>query len=113
VPPPLEVPVPVHLAAEVGATPPDLISTILQWGVPGVMLVLLLMGWLIPRGAHEQMKADRDKWQEAFEKEREAHDATRDALADASRSASAAVETARTTAGILSTLGHTTRPGGV
>ncbi len=104
----------IHLwAAEAATTnPPDLITAILQWGVPGVVIVLLLLGWLIPKGAHEQMKTDRDKWQEAYERERDAHAETRDALADASRSAAAAVETARTTTGLLTHLGHSTgRPG--
>ncbi len=101
-----------HLAAEAASNPPDLITSILQWGVPGVVVVLLLLGWLIPKGAHEQMKIDRDQWKDAYEREREAHAATRDALADASRAAAAAVETSRTTTTLLSTLGHSTsRPG--
>lgn len=99
-------------AAEAASNPPDLISSILQWGVPGVVVALLLLGWLVPKGAHEQMKVDRDKWQDAYERERDAHSATRDALADASRSAAAAVETARTTTGLLTHLGHSpARPG--
>lgn len=96
-----------HLLAEAtAADPPDLITSILQWGVPGVVVVLLLLGWLVPKGAHEQMIADRDDWRDAYQKEREAHGATRDALAEASRAAAAAVETARTTTGLLSHLGH-------
>lgn len=102
----------LFLAADAAANPPDLISSILQWGVPGVVVALLLLGWLIPKGAYEQMKADRDDWRAAYEKERAGHDATRDALAEASRSAAAAVETARTTAQLLSHLGHNAaRPG--
>jgi hypothetical protein len=99
-------------AAEAATSPPDLITAILQWGVPGVVVALLLLGWLIPKGAHEQMKSDRDDWKTAYEKEREAHAATRDALADASRSAAAAVETARTTTGLLSHLGHSSAKSG-
>ena len=103
----------LYLAAEAATSnPPDLITAILQWGVPGVVVALLLLGWLVPKGAYEQMKSDRDKWQAAYEKEREGHEATRDALADSARSASAAVETARTTTQILSSLGHSAaRPG--
>lgn len=100
------------LAAEAAGTPPDVITAVLQWGVPGVVVVLLLLGWLVPRGAHEQMKADRDEWKRAYEKERDGHSATRDALADATTSAAAAIETARTTTALLSTLGHSVRPGG-
>lgn len=96
----------LHLMAAEASPPPDLITSILQWGVPGVVVVLLLLGWLVPRGAHEQMKSDRNEWRAAYERERDAHAATRDALADSAKSASAAVETARTTTALLSTLGH-------
>jgi hypothetical protein len=100
------------LAATTGDSPPDLIAAILQWGVPGVVVALLLLGWLVPKGAHEQMKADRDEWRAAYEKERAGHEATRDALAEASKAAAAAVETARTTTALLSNLGHpAARPG--
>jgi hypothetical protein len=103
----------VHTWADAASpSPPDLITAVLQWGVPGVVVALLLLGWLIPKGAHEQMKADRDDWRSAYEKEREGHAATRDALAEASKAASAAVETARTATALLSHLGHATaRPG--
>lgn len=103
-----------QLTAEAAGSSPDFVSTIIQWGPPGVVLVLLLTGMLITKGAHEQMKADRDEWRGAYEKERDAHAATRDALADASRAAAAAVETSRTATGLLSHLGHavgTPQPG--
>ena len=94
-------------------SPPDLIAAILQWGVSGVVVALLLLGWLVPKGSHQEMKSDRDEWRNAYEKEREAHQATRDALAEASKAASAAVETARTATALLSTLGHAAaKPGG-
>ena len=96
----------LHVWAAEASDSPDLISAILQWGVPGVVVALLLLGWLIPKGAYEQMKADRDEWKAAYEREREAHAATRDALAEASKAAAAAVETARTTTALLSHLGH-------
>lgn len=98
------------LAAE--ASSPDFVATLLQWGPPGVIIVLLLTGMLVTKGAYEQMKTDRDRWEAAYSKEQDAHATTRDALADTSRSAAAAVETARTTTQILSSLGHSTaRPG--
>lgn len=100
-------------AAEAAATPPDVITAVLQWGVPGVVVALLLLGWLVPKGAYEQMRTDRNDWKSAYEKEVAAHTATREALSDSAKSGSAAVETARTTAALLSTLGHSTsRPGG-
>ncbi len=87
-------------------------QTIIQWGPAGVVIVLLLTGVLVTRGAHDDVKAERERWRAAYEKESEAHDETRQALTEANRSAAAAVETARTTTGLLSHLGHpSTRPG--
>lgn len=107
----------MHLAAQIiavdaPAASTDIIGQVLQWGLPGTIIVLLLLGWLVPKGSYEQMRTDRDAWQTAYEKEREAHGITRDALVDANRSAGAAIETARTTTAILSTLGHVPHPRG-
>ncbi len=103
----------IHLWAAEAAPATDYVATILQWGPAGVVIVLLLSGILITKGNHEEVKNDRDQWRQAYERECSAHDETRAALAEASRSAAAAVETARTTTGLLSHLGHPTiRPGG-
>ena len=100
------------LAAEAASNPPDVITTILQWGPPGVVIALLLTGVLVTKGQLEQMKTDRDYWRDAYQKEQTSHEVTRNALVDANQSASAAVETARATTQILSALGHSTqRPG--
>jgi hemoglobin-like flavoprotein len=85
---------------------PEYISQILQWGPPGVVIVLLLLGVLVTKGQYDQMKAERDKWQAAYEKERDAHDSTREALAESVKTASASLETARTTTALLTNLGH-------
>ncbi len=99
-------------AAEAAANSPDFVATILQWGPPGVVIVLLISGILVTKGNHDDVKAERDRWRSAYEKECDAHDETRNALAEAGRSAAAAVETARTTTGLLSHLGHPpARPG--
>ncbi len=102
----------IHLWAAEAAPATDYVQTILQWGPPGVVIVLLLSGVLITKGNHDDDKNDRDQWRSAYEKECEAHDETRTALAEANRSAAAAVETARTTTGLLSHLGHPSRSGG-
>ena len=94
------------------AAPTDVLGQVLQWGLPGTIIILLLLGWLVPKGSYEQMRADRVDWQRAYEQEREAHQITRDALVDANRAAAASVETARTTTAILSTLGHAPNPRG-
>jgi hypothetical protein len=95
-----------YLLAEAAGTSPDYAATILQWGPGGVVLALLLSGLLITKGSHEDVKAERDRWRDAYEKERSGHELTREALADSSKSAAAAVETAKTTAALLTHLGH-------
>ena len=103
----------LHLmAAEAAGASPDFVSTIIQWGPPGVVLALLLSGFLITKGNHEDVKNERARWQDAYEKERGAHELTREALADTSKSAAAAVETAKTTAALLTHLGHPTSRSG-
>lgn len=101
-----------YLAAEATSNSPDVMSTILQWGPAGVVLALLLSGLLVTKGSHEDVKTERARWQEAYEKERQAHELTRAALSDANNSAAAAVETAKTTAALLQNLGHPTRRSG-
>lgn len=104
----------MHLfwAAEAAATSPDLVATILQWGPPGVVIALLLTGVLVTKGNHDDVKAERDRWRAAYETECQAHDETRTALAESGRASAAAIETARTTTGLLSHLGHPpARPG--
>ncbi len=98
-------------AAEVAPAAADWVTTILQWGPPGVVIILLLSGVLVTKGHHDAVVTDRDQWRQAYEREVEAHDETRTGLVEANRSAAAAVETARTTTGLLSHLGHTPRSG--
>jgi hypothetical protein len=52
------------------------------------------------------LTADRDKWREAFEKEREAHQLTREHLAKAEERGDAATEQGKTLTAILQGLGH-------
>jgi hypothetical protein len=101
-----------HLAAEAASsTPADVTAAILQWGPGGVVILLLLSGVLVTKGHLQEVKAERDQWRAAYQQEEQGHNETRSALAESSRAASAAVETARTTAGLLSNLGHIGRPG--
>ena len=102
----------IHLlAAEAATNPADITAIILQWGPAGVVIVLLLSGVLVTKGHLAEVKAERDQWRAAYQQEAEGHDETRAALAEQARAASAAVETARTTTGLLSTLGHPGRSG--
>lgn len=85
---------------------PDFVTPLLQYGLPGVVVVLFLMGWLIPKGVHESVKAERDQWRKAWETEQAAHQLTRSALSEANGRAEAAVEAAKTAAATLGALQH-------
>lgn len=93
-------------AVVLAAAEPDLMAPLIQYGPLGIVLLLILVGLLVPKGSVEQIRIDRDEWREAFRSEQKAHQATRDALAEANGRADAAVEAARTTASMLRDLGH-------
>jgi len=84
----------------------EIIGYLLNYGVLGIMVILLLLGLLIPRPTLEDVKADRDEWRDAYQTEAQAHRATREALAAANERADAAVETARAANSLLGALGH-------
>jgi carbamoylphosphate synthase large subunit len=88
------------------ATDPDYLSILLQWGPGGLMLALVLSGILIPKVAVEIIKADRDAWRTAFDKEREAHQLTRVSLQTAQSQAGLALEGSKTLTAVLERLGH-------
>ena len=85
---------------------PDILSILVTWGPGGVILVLVLTGVLEPKKISSIISADRDSWKEAFVKEQEAHQKTRDALAKAEERAEASLAAAQTTADLLEELGH-------
>lgn len=85
---------------------PAYITQILQWGPPGIIVVLILTGVLVTKGQLDQMRQDRDSWRAAYDKEVEAHTATRTALAEAVKAAGSSVEVAKTTTSLLTQLGH-------
>lgn len=94
------------LAGSSGVSEAQILSTIVTWGPGGVFLALVLLGVVEPKRAVTTANADRDRWQEAFVKEQEAHQKTREALAKAEERAEASTEAARTTAALLEELGH-------
>jgi hypothetical protein len=99
------------LAAEGSPDAPAYITQILQWGPPGVVVVLILTGVLITKGQFDAMKKDRDDWKAAYEKEVEGHEDTRGALSDAVKAAASSLEVARTTTALLTNLGHIAQQG--
>lgn len=100
----------VLAAAETAAdTPADIGKMIVgfaQYGVLGVVVVLFLSGFIVPRGTYQAVTTDRDNWRDAHTKESEAHQATRVSLAKAEERADIAVEQGRTLNALLSELGH-------
>ena len=86
--------------------PSSLLGGLLNFGVLGIVLVLMLVGWLVPKPAVTPIREDAQAWKRAYESERDAHQVTRDALGEASRRADVAVETARTANALLDKLQH-------
>lgn len=86
--------------------PPDLLDLIKTWGPPGIFLALLLMGFVHTKSAHDDVKADRDAWKTAFEREQDGHSKTREALSEEARRGDAAVEAAKLANTLLDRLGH-------
>lgn len=84
----------------------DILNPLLQYGIPGIFILLFILGWLIPKGVHESVKEERENWRHAFETERAAHQLTREASVESNRRAEAAVEAARTAAATLNALQH-------
>lgn len=84
----------------------DVFSTLLQYGLPGVFIILMLTGVLVTKNQFDQMKQDRDSWRTAYDKEVDAHTATRAALSEAVKAAGSSLETAKTTTALLTQLGH-------
>lgn len=89
----------------------DLVTPLLQYGPVGLMATMLLLGWLIPKWAYEQMRADRDQWRTAAEKEQVAHDVTRQLARDLATREGASTELGRTALGILQGLDRTATRG--
>ncbi|MFJ3665082.1 hypothetical protein ACIPSE_01360 [Streptomyces sp. NPDC090106] len=83
-----------------------LIGQFAQYGIVGVVVVLLILGVIVPKYVMTNLTADRDKWREAFEKEREAHQLTREQLAKAEERGDVAVEQGKTLTHLLEELGH-------
>ncbi|MDW4902884.1 hypothetical protein RB625_31165 [Streptomyces californicus] len=85
----------VLAAAEEAGAGPDIgkmIGQLLQYGVVGLIVVLLILGVLVPKWAMNNLIADKDGWRAAYETERDAHQATRQQLAAAQASAEVATE---------------------
>ena len=87
----------------------DIITPLLQYGPVGLVATMLILGWLVPRWAYDQIRADRDQWRSAAEKSEAAHDVTRQLARDLATREGASTELGRTALGILQGLDHSSR----
>jgi hypothetical protein len=83
-----------------------------QYGVVGLIVVLLIVGVLVPKYVMNALTAEKDNWRTAFEQERAAHQVTREQLIAAQASVDTANEQGRAMVQLLEKLGHRTQPTG-
>lgn len=82
-------------AAEDGGGGPDIgkmLGQFTQYGIVGMVVVLLIVGVIVPKYVMNNLMTEKDNWRQAFEKERKAHQATREQLAKAEERGDVAVE---------------------
>ncbi|MEU6449585.1 hypothetical protein [Streptomyces sp. NPDC046979] len=89
-----------------------LLSTFAQYGVVGLIVVLLIIGVIVPKYVMNALTAEKDNWRTAFEAERAAHQVTREQLIAAQASVDTANEQGRAMVQLLEKLGHRTQPTG-
>ena len=89
-----------------GAVMNDVVTYLLNYGVLGIMVILILFGQLVPKATLSFMRTDRDEWKKAYDAESTAHANTRQALKEQIARSEAAVETAKTATALLDRLGH-------
>lgn len=85
---------------------PEVLNPLLQYGLPGVVILLFLVGWIIPKSMYETLKSELAEVHKALATEQAAHQLTRATLAEANGRADVAVEAARTAASTLKALQH-------
>ncbi|MFD8072144.1 hypothetical protein ACFV3E_05775 [Streptomyces sp. NPDC059718] len=96
-------------AAEEAGAGPDvgaLIGQFSQYGIVGLIVVLLIWGVLVPKYVMNALTTEKDNWRTAFEQERAAHQVTREQLAKAEERGDVAVEQGRAMTRLLQELGH-------
>ena len=49
---------------------PESLPSLIQWGILGLVLVLLITGFLWPKGAVDDLKAQHDKARQAWQEDR-------------------------------------------
>jgi hypothetical protein len=103
------------VAAAEEASGPDIgkvLGQFAQYGVVGLVVVLLIVGVLVPKYVMNALTAEKDNWRTAFKQERTAHQVTREQLIAAQASVDTANEQGRAMVQLLEKLGHRTQPTG-
>lgn len=88
------------------STQPDLINALLGAGPFGLVAALFIWGLILPKKPYDDVAADRDYWREAYRRESENHQKTREALVAQEQRSDAAVEAANTANRLLDSLKH-------
>jgi hypothetical protein len=99
----------VIAAGEEASSGPDIgkiLGQFAQYGVVGLIVVLLIIGVLVPKYVMNNLITDKDGWRAAYETERDAHQATRQQLAAAQASAEVANEQGQAMVRLLEEFGH-------
>lgn len=92
-----------YLAAD-GADLPPYVASFLNFGAVGALVVLLLLGFLVPKSTYQELKKDRDEWRSTAEKLRQANEALTAALDKANETGAASLEVARMTQALLTSM---------
>ncbi|MDX3712720.1 hypothetical protein PV733_28035 [Streptomyces europaeiscabiei] len=99
----------VMAAAEETGGSPDIgkiLNQFGQYGIVGLVVILLIVGVIVPKYVMNNLMAEKDSWRQAFEKERDAHQLTREQLAKAEERGDVAIEQGKTLTRLLEELGH-------
>ncbi|MFD9618510.1 hypothetical protein ACFWB2_14740 [Streptomyces virginiae] len=100
-------------AAEEAGGGPDiakLVGSFIQYGIVGLVVVLLILGVIAPKYVLDAITKEKENWRDAFEKERAAHQVTREQLAKAEERGDVATEQGRLLNTLLMELGHRPDP---
>ena len=84
----------------------DPLTYLINLGVLGVVLVLWLTGMIVSRRELDRERERAAEWKAQYETEAAAHDLTRAALSRERERGDVVTESGRTTAALLSALGH-------
>lgn len=74
-----------------------ILGIVAQGGILGVVLVLVIRGYLVPKPSVDQLRADRDEWHKAYLTSEQARALDEKAMAEQAKSIEVVVALAKTT----------------